>query len=485
MSRTRLLINNILVYGLGSILSKIVPFIMIPVVTRMMPNTEYFGLSDMTNTVVSFAQAFAIMGMYDAMFRIYFDEKGDTYKREVCSTALLFVVGNSCVIALCLLLFSDPVARLFFGTTEYMSLIFVAAFSTVIGSSGSIVQAPTRMQNKRVTFIVVNFLSSILTYGISILLLIANNYTLALPLGFLFASMISSLVFYALNKSCFNLRKVNFALLKQLLAIGVPLMPTFLCYWIFSSTDKIMIVNFLGTGEEGIYASAAMIGQASQLIYAAFSQGWQYFAFSTMNDEDQVEMTSKIYEYLGLISLAATALLMALIEPLYSILFPVEYASGISSAPYLFLAPLTLMLFQILSNQLLIIKKTWPSFLMLLGGVIANIFINTFLIPLVGIEGAAIATLAGYTLSNAVAYIVLFKMGLIKVDCRLFVVTFIFIVFFIIWRFLLFGNIAESILMCAIFYCIIAYVYKAETIHIMKKIATIFNKKMGKHKQEL
>ncbi len=477
MSRSKLLIDNMLIYGLGSILSKIVPFIMIPIVTRMMPNTEYFGLSDMTNTIVSFAQAFAIMGMYDALFRMYFDEKGVVFKQEVCSTALLFVIGNSIVIALCMCLFSDPVSRIFFGTTEYISLVFIAALSTVIGGSGSILQAPTRMQNKRLVFIVVNLLSSILTYGISVLLLMTNNYVLALPLGFLSASTISSAIFFGLNKSSFSLKRINFSLLKQMLIIGIPLMPTFLCYWVFSSVDKVMIVNYLGTGEEGIYAAAAMIGQASQLIYTAFSQGWQYFAFSTMNDEDQVEMTSKIYEYLGIISFAATALLMALITPLFGLFFPSEYANGVSSAPYLFLAPLTLMLFQILSNQLLVIKKTWPSFLLLLGGAIFNIILNLILIPMIGIEGAAIATLTGYTLSNIAAYIVLSKMNLIKVERKFFLGVLVFAAYFLVWRIVLFGNTAGLLLVCVIFYCIIAIIYKKEITNVMKKTVNRFNQK--------
>ena len=67
MNKLKLFIENFLVYGLGGVISKIVPLIMVPIVTRLMPSTDYFGLSDLSNTVVSFASAFAVMGMYDAM----------------------------------------------------------------------------------------------------------------------------------------------------------------------------------------------------------------------------------------------------------------------------------------------------------------------------------------------------------------------------------------------------------------------------------
>ena len=45
MSKLKLFIENFLVYGLGGIISKIIPFVMIPIITRLMPSTDYFGIS--------------------------------------------------------------------------------------------------------------------------------------------------------------------------------------------------------------------------------------------------------------------------------------------------------------------------------------------------------------------------------------------------------------------------------------------------------
>lgn len=69
------------------------------------------------------------------------------------------------------------------------------------------------------------------------------------------------------------------------------------------------------------YAVGAKIGQASQLIYTAFACGWQFLAFSTMKDKDQVQLTSNIFEYLGLITFAAGMVMAAISKPLFAILF--------------------------------------------------------------------------------------------------------------------------------------------------------------------
>ena len=61
MNKLKLFIDNFLVYGLGGIISKLIPLIMVPIVTKIMPTTDYFGISDLSNTVVQFASAIAIL----------------------------------------------------------------------------------------------------------------------------------------------------------------------------------------------------------------------------------------------------------------------------------------------------------------------------------------------------------------------------------------------------------------------------------------
>lgn len=63
---------------------------MLPIVTRLMPNTEYFGISDLSNTAVNFGAAVAVLGMYDAMYRMFFEKDDETFKKSICSTTMLF-----------------------------------------------------------------------------------------------------------------------------------------------------------------------------------------------------------------------------------------------------------------------------------------------------------------------------------------------------------------------------------------------------------
>lgn len=445
MSKLKLFLENFLVYGLGGVISKITPLIMVPIVTRLMPDTSYYGISDMSNTVVSFGSALAVMGIYDAMYRMFFDKEDEEYKESVCSTAFIFTFLTSVAVFLIMILAKSFIADKFFGDTQYEYLVYISAIAILVGATNTIVSAPTRMQNKRKVFLIMNTVTPILSYSISIPLLLTGHYIIALPLAGMIAAILGELVFLFLNRTWFNIRKANFTYLKPLLAIGIPLLPNFLIYWIFNSSDKLMITNLMGTAATGIYSVGAKLSNASQLIYMAFAGGWQFFAFSTMKEENQVESNSKVFEYLGVISFTCTVFVFALAEPLYQVLFTGEYVNGYIISPYLFLAPLLQMLFQVACNQFLVVKKTWPNLFILSGGAVVNVFLNLYLIPMIGIEGAAIATLIGYTISDMVAVIVLSRMKLMKISSNFIISTIIMVAFIIVWRLFIHQYILVSI----------------------------------------
>jgi O-antigen/teichoic acid export membrane protein len=205
------------------------------------------------------------------------------------------------------------------------------------------------------------------------------------------------------------------------------------------------------------------------LIYTAFANGWQFFAFSTMKEKNQVQSNSKIFEYLGIISFITTGFVCAWSYWIFKILFTEQYLSGYIVAPYLFFAPLLQMLFQVACNQFIVIKKTWPNMLILLGGAIVNIVLNYFLIPVLGIEGASIATLLGYVVSDIICVCVLCKMKLMIISKRFLLASCFMILFWLVWRVFASSNvIIGTILAFALAFGMI-FLYKNEMVRIINK----------------
>lgn len=434
LNKFKLFIENFLIYGIGGVVSKIIPLIMIPIVTRLMPSSDYYGISDLSNTLVSFGSSLAVMGMYDAMYRMFFEKNEKYFQKKVCSTAVFFTLITSTIVFFLMLIFKDLIAHYFFSNRQYAYVVYLSAMATLVGATNSILSAPTRMQNKRKIFLITNTVSPLLSYAISIPMLLAGYYVIALPLATVVSGATMELAFWVMNREWFSVRLFELSLLKSLLVIAIPLFPNFLIYWVFNSCDKVMITNMIGVGAAGIYSVGSKLGQCSQLIYAAFAGGWQFFEFSTMKEDGQVKANSIIFEYLGILSFAATTFICAWSYTIYDVLFTDTYISGYIIAPYLFLAPLLQMLFQVIANQFLVVKKTWPNIPILSAGAVLNIIINYKLIPAIGIEGAAIATLLGYVTSDVICIIILCKMKLMVINRKFVFAAVIMLLYFIIWR---------------------------------------------------
>lgn len=470
MNKFKLFLENFLVYGMGGIISKIIPLVMVPITTRLMPDSTYYGISDLSNTIVSFGSAFAIMGMYDAMYRMFFEREEKQYKKVICSTTLNFVIVTSLTVFVFIIAFKEVIAEYFFGNRQYAYVVCISALTIFVDATNGIISAPTRMENRRKIFLITNTLSPILAYCVSIPMLLNGNYVLALPVAALTSGIVIEVTFAIMNRQWFKLDCYNKKILKQLLKIGIPLLPNLLIYWIFHSSDKLMITNLIGIGAAGIYSVGSKLGQASQLIYTAFAGGWQFFAFSTMKENNQVRQNSLIFEYLGIISFACTSLICAWSYSIYKFLFTAEYTEGYIVAPYLFFAPLLQMLFQVAANQFLVVKKTWPNMLILSTGAITNIVLNMLLIPILGIEGAAIATLFGYVVSDIVCVVVLIRMKLMLISKRFIYASVIIVAFLMIWRMLLSKNIIIATIMAMFYIIVLCFLYRSDLRQLIKII---------------
>lgn len=473
MNRAKLFIKNFLVYGFGGIISKLIPLIMVPIVTRMMPDSFYYGLSDLSNTIISFFSAIAVMGMYDAMYRMFFEKEDDEYKKDVCSSAFLFTLITSVFVSVLLVIIQEPISQLFYSDPQYGNLVMLSAISVLVGSTNSIISAPTRMQNKSGIFLITNTLSPIISYSVAIPLLLNGFYLIALPLSSIISAVVLETIFYVLNRKWFSIKRFNWNYVKAMLKIAVPLLPNFIIYWVFNSSDRIMIGNMLGNDQVGIYAVGAKFGQISQLIYTAFAGGWQYFAFTVMRDKDNTQVVSKVFEILALISFATTLIGTSICKWGIELLFEEEYYSSYITIPYLYLAPLLLMLFQIGTNQFLVIKKTWPNLLILSIGAVANIVLNLLLIPLIGIEGASIATLVGYCLSILLCVIVLLKMKLIEISWRLLISIGLFVSLFVVMRINAFTIYLINIPLAILYVAIILILYFRDIKKIIHRKKTL------------
>lgn len=431
MNKRKLLIENFIIYGLGTVLCNIIPFIMIPILVRIMPNSSYYmGINDLVNSLISLVAVFGLMGLYDALFRLFFDYKKDdlTHQRQICSTALILTILFSCICALVLFLLRRHFSLLFFDTKELFYLVYICALSVVLTNVKNVVMTPTRMLNQRKIYVIGSTILPLISYVIAVVLVLHGFYLIALPIGALISMLLGIIYFGIANRKWFSWKLFNKEMVNPLLKIGVPLFPTFLVFWVYSSCDKIMIVRMIGANANGMYAVANKLAAISQLVTSAFASGWSYFNFATMEDKERVKDFSKIIEYLFVVGVFIFGLCRIFGNIVMEILFTEEYKGTGATFAYLFVAPIIYMLFQLMGSQFLLLKKTIYSTMIACLGVIFNIVLNYVWINKYGILGAGIATVVSYGLITALAGFVLYKRHMILVSKKEVIVILLFCV---------------------------------------------------------
>jgi len=467
MSRKKLLIENFLIYGVGSTAGKIIPIIFLPIVTRLIPNTSIYGIYDLFKTLGLFSIAFIGLGINNAMFRFNFEkESDDEYILKVCSTSLIIVLFSGLIFLLFILLFSSLLSPVLFNTNNDVMLVNILGIYVLFNVVSNIIVKPFQILNQRKKVVLLSWLTPLITYSASILMIKVWSPLPALIFGITIAPILTSLIGYSYNKHFFKLSQIDFKLIVPLLKFGLPLVPIFLIYGVFHSMDRIMISKFLGAGYLGLYAIGAKLGLISSLISTAFMKGYQHFLFSTMHYEDRVEKNSMIVDFFVVVIFLAFVIINPLIKPLFSIIFAKEYLEGYVVASYLFLGPLFMTIYQLSASQNQIDKKSYIITLLLLPGLIINIILNWFLIPVLGIEGAAIGTLSGYFLSMVMSLLITSKRKLIIVDKKTILTLSILSVFIAINYFIKDSVISQTIL--SLIGCgLLAVIYNSE---IKKKV---------------
>ena len=108
--------------------------------------------------------------------------------------------------------------------------------------------------------------------------------------------------------------------------------------------------------------------------------------------------------------------------------------------------------------------------LILSAGAIINVILNLILIPMIGIEGAAIATLIDYAASDFICVFTLYKMKLQVIDTRFVGCCILMAAFIIVWRLVAIDNMLLSLFLSVIGSGIMVCLYRNDIGKFLKGV---------------
>src|SRR5918911_3322624 len=121
------LLRHSAVYGLGSIVARILAVLLLPLYTRYLSPHDY-GLIETLVALSAVLTALVAQGMKSAFFRFYFDSAEPERRNIVVRTAFWYVLGASTAVLVAGVALAQPISWLLFHTRSHDGVV-IAAFA--------------------------------------------------------------------------------------------------------------------------------------------------------------------------------------------------------------------------------------------------------------------------------------------------------------------------------------------------------------------
>ena len=423
MNPLKKLAGQTAIYGLSSIVGRLLNYLLVPLYTRYFSTAEYGEVTTLY-AYVAFLVVILTYGMETAFFRFSQNEQD---KKSVYSTSLISLLISSAIFIILMFVNADSIAKAlnFDGHPEYIQW-----FALIVGldAVSSISFAKLREQSKAARFALIRLLNIFINIGLNLFFIIycpyaiKNNlpsadfvqsiYCQSIGIGYIFISnLVASIVtiLLLLPEMLSASWQFNTQLWKKMMVFALPLMVAGLAGITNETIDRILLSHLLpssiAASEVGIYGAYYKLSIIMTLFIQTFRFAAEPFFFAQEKERNAKKVYADVMKYFIIIT--ATIFLGVMIYyDLVQQFIGEEFhdARGLIIVPVLLLANLFLGIYYNLAVWFKLTEKTkFGAYLAIFGAVI-TLALNFALIPVLGFEGSAWATLICYFSMAVVSY---------------------------------------------------------------------------------
>ena len=387
------LAGQTVIYGLSTILARIINFLFVPIYTRLL-SPESYGVVTEFMAYIAVLQVVLVLGLETGCFR--FANKEGVDPKKVYSNAFVTVFCVSATFLALMIAFASPIASML-GYEGYQSCIMYMGGILALDAVTAIFFAKLRQENKALRFAVFK--------TVKIITETAANLVLFLW----FPKHVDSARW--LLHFIPEFAKVSFRLdpklLRQMLAYSLPLMVAALPGVVNDFLDRILF-RFFDTDAEawrsslGLYQAAVKLAVIMNLFIQMFRYAAEPFFFRRARDKDSKELYATVQEYFtafcGLVFLGV----ILYIDVIALILGP-QFRSAVGIVPIMLLSYMILgMLFNV-SMWYKLSGKTDMAIWITLSGLAVTAIVIILFMPRYSYWAAAFGHLASYVVMFAIS----------------------------------------------------------------------------------
>lgn len=419
MASLKKLVSETAIYGMSTIVGRLLNYFLIPLHTRIFSPGEY-GMVTELYSYVAFFTVLLTYGMETAFFR--FCQKHETPK--VFSTAFNSVAFSSVIFFVSIWVFAQPIA----GSLHYDShadyiILFAAILS--LDAITSIPFALLRQQKRPIKFAIIKNLNIGLTIVLNLYFLLfcpwlqrhhpshwlLSTYNPALGVSYVFyinfvASLITLPLLWKEIAGCRN--GFHTSMWKEQLRYAFPILIVGLAGMINETFSRVMF-KYLMPGntdvmaELGIFGANIRFAVLMNLFIQAFRYAAEPFFFAQSKNQDRQQTYARVTHYFSIACLFIFLLVTLFINQ-FKIFIGEKFHEGLVIVPILLLANMFLGIYYNLSIWYKLSDKTKYGAYISLTGAVLTIILNVLLIPAYGYYGAAWVSFITYFSIMAISY---------------------------------------------------------------------------------
>ena len=287
------------IYGLPSILARVLNFLFVSVYTRMLTQVQY-GVYTEIMAYVAILQVALVLGLETGCFRFANKEGEDPQK--VYSGALLTVMGLNLAFLAVMVAFSDGISAAL-GYEGYRRLIIYVASILFCDNITAILFAKLRQEHKAVKFAVLKCIKIFTEIGANLFLFFVYpaQPDFTYPIFAIFISCIVCLVLFIPDMLKLRLTWDG-ELVKRVLAYSLPLMVAGLPGVANDFADRLLFRHFDTSAEAwraslGVYQAAVKLAVIMNLFIQMFRYAAEPFFFQRAQDKDVQRLYARVMEY--------------------------------------------------------------------------------------------------------------------------------------------------------------------------------------------
>lgn len=282
-----------------------VPFILLPVLTRYLSPADY-GIISIFAVFTSILGVFISLETHGAISVKFFKISREQLKIYIANVLLIVAITTS-IVLLIVIIFHTYITDLLALPTEW---VIIGVFVTVLIFFTTINLILWQSEHKPFPLGIYQISESVFNLSLSLVLIVGFGMGWR---GRLIATSVAALLFGFLSftllfkRNYLNL-KLSKPYLKDALNFGVPLLPHALSTWVRTGIDRVFLTMLISTTATGLYTVGFQIASVIMVITTAFNKAYTPFLFEKLKDitlsQKKVLVKYGYLYFLGLLILA-------------------------------------------------------------------------------------------------------------------------------------------------------------------------------------